>query len=809
MTSACRIQDVRVFPSTAAKRRASRVLAGTRWTDEIGKSRLEAFKGRKKTAATCRTITLAFRKDVSEAPTGTFGNARGGVWKRKYGHRLRRVEARSMSNLLESLRFDLLLYLSTTVVMVPVCKSLKVSPILGFLLSGFVFSELGIIQDYKDIESLAELGVLFLLFEMGLELTFDRLKTLAKYAFGLGTVQVALSTLAFMSFELPAGNGLGTCILTTLTSAPASLVNIRSIDEAFVIGAALSLSSSAFVLQLLSEKGELPTKVGSATLGILLLQDIAVVPLLVLLPLIDGSGSGDQSVAAVLGVVLLKAVFGLGALSIGGRVVLRRIFEFVADARSPETFVGLCLLTVSSTSILTSSIGFSDTLGAFLAGVLLAETNFRTQIEADIKPFKGLLLGLFFLTTGASIDLDLLIQQWPAALVLLTGLIAVKTATVALFGPLVGLTRKESIRVGFLLSQGGEFAFVLLSLANQLEILPSELNKLLIIVVVLSMALTPALAEAGNVVAEKYDEWTSGDGGIPSNVPQESRTSELGLDSPVVLCGFGPVGQVLANLLSSPLSPSAGQGGKTEQQGVTRYVAFDMNIPRVKNARKMGFAVYFGDGSRLDVLEAAGVLNPRAFVVLHSNREVTTRAVESIRAAFTQVPVYARAADLAHSVELEDIGATHTVAQTTEIAISIGAFILEDLGVRTDDVKYVAEAMRGCILANARALNEGSLSLVTIQQSNVKAVQLKDNENSFSKVNLVPSVLDETPATSRADESAVIACPLESTSDLAQQEEALSTLALDGEVLEEVDADALETGQSEDLEESIVAMTEQ
>lgn len=801
--------EVRLSTRLNAKRKAMGVTGRNQGWHGTRSSYIVRPTVRTKAVAVCRTTRQVPGTNVSEASFGTSGNGRGRMRLWENGRRRSSVKVKSMSSLLESLRFDLLLYLSTTVVMVPVCKSLKVSPILGFLLSGFVYSELGIIKDYKDIESLAELGVLFLLFEMGLELTFDRLKTLAKYAFGLGTVQVALSTLAFMSFELPAGNGLGTRILTTVTSAPASLVNIRSVDEAFVIGAALSLSSSAFVLQLLSEKGELPTKVGSATLGILLLQDIAVVPLLVLLPLIDGTGSGDQSVAAVLGVVLLKAVFGLGALSIGGRVVLRRVFEYVADARSPETFVGLCLLTVSLTSILTSSIGFSDTLGAFLAGVLLAETNFRTQIEADIKPFKGLLLGLFFLTTGTAIDLNLLIQQWPTAIVLLAGLITVKTATVAAFGPLVGLTRKESIRVGFLLSQGGEFAFVLLSLANQLEILPSELNKLLIIVVVLSMALTPALAEIGNVVADKYDAWTSADGSVPADAMQKSDSIELALESPVVLCGFGPVGQVLANLLSSPLSASTKQDGGTEQSGVSKYVAFDLNIPRVKNARKKGFAVYFGDGSRSDVLKAAGVLNPRAFVVLHSQREVTTRAVESIRAAFPQVPIYARAADLVHSVELEDIGATHIVAQTTEIAISLGASILEDAGVRTDDVKYVAEAMRACILANARALNEGSISLDSLQQPTAEEVRSKDGQIVLPPIKPAAAILDELPAQKHSDGSAVVACPLDSVDELAEEEGATADLQLDGQVVVGSKGEVLEDGQSEDLEESIVAMTDQ
>lgn len=290
------------------------------------------------------------------------------------------------------------------------------------------------------------------------------------------------STAAFTAFELPVGDAIGTRLLTTFLGAQPDLVNIRSLDEAIVIGAALSLSSSAFVLQVLQERGELATPFGRATLGVLLLQDIAVVPLLVILPLYEASVAAglesaaaggppalaSASILATLGPPAAKALLGLGALLLGGRVVLRRVFEVVASARSTEAFVALCLLTVTGTSLLTQRLGFSDTLGAFLAGVLLAETNYRAQVETEIRPFRGLLLGLFFVTTGTSIDLELLAREWPEICGLVVGLVAVKTTIVAAAGPLVGLSRAESVRTGLLVGQGGEFAFVIFSLANTL-----------------------------------------------------------------------------------------------------------------------------------------------------------------------------------------------------------------------------------------------------------------------------------------------------------------------------------------------------
>ncbi|CAI5934358.1 unnamed protein product [Closterium sp. NIES-65] len=487
-----------------------------------------------------------------------------------------------------SLGLDTLTFLVATVIVIPAFKSLKISPILGFLLSGVALNELGLIRNITDVKALSELGILFLLFEMGLELSLERLRALAKFAFGMGlpqvllttldgskasaahlssldsslppalplsSLQVLLTTLAFTAFELPIDNAIGTRALEFLFGAKADLVNIRSLDEAIVIGAALALSSSAFVLQLLSEKGELATRYGSATLGILLLQDIAVVPLLVILPILENGDFTDDSVFPLLALEgaqdftddsvfpLLalegaKSLLGLGALLYTGRIALRRLFEFVAESRSSEAFIALCLLTVTGTALITSKLGFSDSLGAFLAGALLAETNYRTQVEADIRPFRGLLLGLFFVTTGSSIDLNLLASErpnilallagligikaaivtpfnslsptlaseWPNILALLTGLIGIKAAIITALGPRVGLTLSESVRTGLLLSQGGEFAFVVFALANQLGVLPLELNRLLIIVVVLSMALTPFLDALGRRAAEYIED---------------------------------------------------------------------------------------------------------------------------------------------------------------------------------------------------------------------------------------------------------------------------------------------------------------
>ncbi|KAH0716280.1 hypothetical protein KY284_009185 [Solanum tuberosum] len=504
---------------------------------------------------------------------------------------------------------------------------------------------------------------------------------------------VVLSTLAFTSFELPPNDAVGTKILEFLFHSRPDLVNIRSVDEAVVIGAALSLSSSAFVLQILAEKGELPTRFGSATLGILLLQDIAVVPLLVILPVLETQNLIEESIWPMLAKESLKALGGLGLLSFGGKYIWRRVFEVVAETRSSEAFVALCLLTVAGTSLLTQKLGFSDTLGAFLAGALLAETNFRTQIEADIRPFRGLLLGLFFVTTGTSIDMQLLFREWPNVLSLLAGLIVIKTLIITAIGPRVGLSLQESVRIGFLLSQGGEFGFVVFSLANRLGVLPLELNKLLIIVVVLSMALTPLLNEIGRraseFVGEKFDN--------------EDRTAEMenfDLSEPVVILGFGQMGQVLANLLSTPLASSDGEE--------LQYIAFDLDPSVVKASTKLGFPVIYGDGSRPAVLQSAGISSPKAVMVMYRGKERTTEAVQRIRLAFPAVPIYARAQDVMHLLDLKKVGATDAILESAETSLQLGSKLLKGFGVMSDDVTFLSQLIRDSMELQAQEVVDKS-----------------------------------------------------------------------------------------------------
>ncbi|XP_059289965.1 K(+) efflux antiporter 3, chloroplastic isoform X1 [Lycium ferocissimum] len=603
------------------------------------------------------------------------------------------VDVASAVDVINDLGLDTLTFLAVTVLVVPALKTIKTSPILGFFFAGVVLNQFGLIRNITDVKVLSEWGILFLLFEMGLELSLARLKALAKFAFGMGLTQVVLSTLAFTSFELPPNDAIGTRILEFLFHSRPDLVNIRSVDEAVVIGAALSLSSSAFVLQILAEKGELPTRFGSATLGILLLQDIAVVPLLVILPVLETQNLIEESILPMLVKESLKALGGLGLLSLGGKYIWRRVFEVVAETRSSEAFVALCLLTVAGTSLLTQKLGFSDTLGAFLAGALLAETNFRTQIEADIRPFRGLLLGLFFVTTGTSIDMQLLFREWPNVLSLLAGLIVIKTLIITAIGPRVGLSLQESVRIGFLLSQGGEFGFVVFSLANRLGVLPLELNKLLIIVVVLSMALTPLLNEIGRkaseFIGEKFDN--------------EDRTAEMAnfdVREPVVILGFGQMGQVLANLLSAPLASSDGEEW--------RYVAFDLDPSVVKASTKLGFPVLYGDGSSPAVLQSAGISSPKAVMVMYRGKERTTKAVQRLRLAFPAVPIYARAQDVMHLLDLKKVGATDAILESAETSLQLGSKLLKGFGVMSDDVTFLSQLVRDSMELQAQEVVDKS-----------------------------------------------------------------------------------------------------
>lgn len=412
------------------------------------------------------------------------------------------------TKVLKSVDVDVGLLLLSVVVIVPTFRKFKLSPVLGFLAAGLGLNKLGLFIENQEVDQFCELGIQFLLFEMGLELSIARLKALAKYAFGLGFTQVAAVNVLFAMALLPAGNAIGTKVLEFVQPGNNEMLQVTSTLEAVVIGFALSLSSSAFGLQLLQDKQQLATKFGTASLGVLLFQDLAVVPFIILLPVLSmaaASGGGASMDMGVMAAGGATSMLDLGALAFAGRSLALVGFEAVEAAEAgTDVFVAMSLLTLFGFSFACSAIGFSDSLGAFLAGIVLADTKYAHQIINELNAFKGLFLSLFFVTIGTTIDVPLAIEMFPIILIMTTTLMATKTGVVTALGPLVGLSWREALVAGAVLSQGGEFAFVIFGQATSTgagNLFPQKLEEVLVCVVILSMALTPVAVEVAMKIA--------------------------------------------------------------------------------------------------------------------------------------------------------------------------------------------------------------------------------------------------------------------------------------------------------------------
>jgi len=412
---------------------------------------------------------------------------------------------------LDTLGRDILTFLAASVVVVPVSRALKITPVLGFLALGCAIGPYGL-EVFSDTEAdieLGDFGILFLLFIEGLNLSDDRLQRLGSF-FKLGAAQLLLSIAAFFFATLLVGPQLLPLVETFIPLDDNLLRPILSSPvEAFCIAAAGALSSSAFVLPVLKQKGWEERADGTAALAVLLLQDLAVAPLLVILPLVAGSGPQSSS---ELGILVAKATFGFGGVLALGSVVLRRIFEVVASSRSSESFVAAALLVAVGMGAAAEDLGLSSTTGAFSAGVLLAGSQYRAQIEADIKPFEGILLGVFFMTAGANLDPGLVLREWPTLATGILAFIGTKAGILFVAGEFaLGLSRADAARVALLLSGGGEFAFVVFKLAEDLGVLPETLAKLLTASVIISMSLTPLLGEAAEAVGGQIELWNRQD----------------------------------------------------------------------------------------------------------------------------------------------------------------------------------------------------------------------------------------------------------------------------------------------------------
>ncbi len=553
-----------------------------------------------------------------------------------------------------SLIHDAVVFLVAAVIVVGLFKHFGLGAVLGYLGAGLAIgpSGLKLVSDVEQVMHVSELGVVLLLFVIGLELQPNRLWQMRGHVFGMGSLQVAITTL--LIFGLGLAFGLAAVM-------------------AFVLAFALSLSSTALAVQALAERNQLASQHGRIAFGILLFQDVAAIPFLALVPVL----AGHSQEASGLGVIKVIATFA--AMVVASRVVLRPALKAIAGWHVPEMFTASALLVVTGTAVLMEAIGLSATLGAFLAGVLLADSEYRHELEADIAPFKGLLLGLFFMSVGMSVNLSLAVERPFVMAGLVLGLVALKGAVLFALGFWKTRDRLGSARLAVSTSQGGEFAFVVVGLAASTQLVDQHLAQVVVFVVGASLATTPiffALFE--RLIA-------------PRLAPVKTRgfdKVELSADPPVIVAGFGRVGQVVGRVLSARH---------------IHFVALDASPDQVDFIRKFGNKVFYGDASRLEMLEAAGAAKAQVFVLAIDDVKASILTAQTVQKHFPHLVIFARARNRQHAYELKAMGIDHFFRETFSASVELTEAVLQQLGLPYSEAHRTMEIFRE---ADERLLNE-------------------------------------------------------------------------------------------------------
>jgi monovalent cation:proton antiporter-2 (CPA2) family protein len=549
-----------------------------------------------------------------------------------------------------SFLFQAFVYLSAAVVSVPIAKRLGLGSVLGYLFAGiiigpFVFKFVG--METETVLHFAEFGVVLMLFLIGLELQPPRLWKLRGPILGLGGLQVGITTMIIflIGFLL----GLGWKI-------------------SLAIGLILALSSTAIVLQTLNEKGLIKTEAGQSSFSVLLFQDIAVIPMLAILPLLAAPiiGSIGQSGAQIhhggFGVealpgwqqAILVAVV-IGTIIVVGRFLVRYVFRFIAETRLREIFTEFALFLVIGIALSMQLVGLSAALGTFLAGVVLADSEYRHELESNIEPFKGLLLGLFFISVGASIDFNLLQQEPYLILGLVVGLIVIKLVILFVLGFVFKMSMSQNFLFSFSLAQGGEFAFVLFSFASQNRVIPESISDTLILVVAVSMALTPVLM----IFNEKLLQPRF------SNLDEKPESDTIDEKNIVIIAGFGRFGQIVGRLLHA--------------NNISTTV-LDYKPSQIDMVRKFGYKVFYGDASRIDLLHSAGASEAKIFILAIDDKEKALEIAETVKKHFPNLEVLARSFDRRHTYELMNLGVRVIQRETFNSALELGTSALRHLG---------------------------------------------------------------------------------------------------------------------------------
>ena len=568
---------------------------------------------------------------------------------------------------------EALIVLGAAGVVIPLFHRLRVSAVIGFMLVGVVVGPFGlaslaphfpwlsaiVIADTASIEPIAELGVVLLLFMIGLELSFERLLLMRRLVFGLGGLQVFLSAAVLAGAAALMGYGRGT---------------------AAIVGLAFAMSSTAVAIQVLSEKKQLNTPTGRTSFAILLFQDLAVVPILFALGAVDPTANG----ASVAGFAraMGAALAAVAAIAIIGRVVLRPLFRGVARTHSAELFVAACLLVVLATGLATAAAGLSMALGALIGGLLLAGTEYRRQIEVTIEPFKGLFLGVFLISIGMSLNIRTLVAHPLLIVGAFTGVVLLKLLAIVPLARGFGIGWAHSLRTGLLLAPGGEFGFIIVSVATGAHLLEPDIAGVVVFVTALTMAAIPLLAKVGDRLAPRLDPPRPIDAALlPPDI--------LGAEPLAIVAGFGRVGQMVAAMLDVHK---------------VAYVAIDRDPDRVARERKRGKPVYYGDMTQIELLRRLHLDTAQALVVTLDDPKAADALVAGARAERSDLLIVVRARDAGHAAHLYRIGASDAVTETIEASLQLSEAVLVDLGVPMGPVIASIHEKRAELQAAIRAM---------------------------------------------------------------------------------------------------------
>jgi CPA2 family monovalent cation:H+ antiporter-2 len=568
---------------------------------------------------------------------------------------------------------DALVFLAAAGLVVPLFHRARIGAVLGFLLVGIAVGPYGLgqlvqdfpwlryltIEDRARVEPFAELGVLFLLFLVGLELSVARLWSLRRYVAGIGSLQFVMSALVI-------GAGLG------MLGASGS--------SAIVLALCLAMSSTAIVVQLLEEQGRSATPVGRIATSVLLFQDLMVAPVLFGVEIL---ARGSQHVALSLAGALLQAAVVVMVIIAAGRYLLQPLFRFAAQTGSRDLIMAITLFMVVGVAAVTGAAGLSTALGAFLAGLLLSETEYRHQVEIDLVPFKGLLLGLFFITVGMTVDIRAVWGEIGAVLAAVAGLLAVKSIILFVACRTFRVSSAVAAEVAILLAQGGEFAFIVIALGRISGLLAGDTAQLATAGVGISMMVTPLCALLARWLGHRLQHVEHARH-APANEPE-------GVEDHVVIGGYGRVGQTIGRLLAAENVP---------------FVALDTNGDLVTECRKRGHKCYFGDAGRPELLARVGAAQARAFVVTVNAREAAERMVAAARQQRPDALVFARAVDAGHAVRLLKLGAVDVIPEAVEASLQLGGRLLEGLGLSDEAVAWRVEELREQELARLAAGRE-------------------------------------------------------------------------------------------------------